>query len=116
VPSKFLYGVIVAGFAALVYAFAVQAPVANAGELENLQIFPKNTSKKDMKKAMKKISKALGVECEYCHDMDDMAKDTKPKKISRSMMRMTNQLNQKFFKGKHRITCVTCHDGQKEPK
>jgi hypothetical protein len=114
--TKLLYGAIVAGLLALAYAFTAAPPPAAAGELKNLQVFPKETSKKDIKKAMKGLADALGVECDYCHDMDDMAKDTEHKEAGRKMMRMSMELNQKYFAGKQRITCNTCHNGNKEPK
>ncbi len=85
-------------------------------EPKNLKVFPKDTSKKDIKKAMKKIAKALDVQCDFCHDLDDMAKDTEKKETARGMMKMANAINKKSFKSKPRVRCVTCHNGKKKPK
>ena len=57
-----------------------------------------------------------GVECDYCHDLDDMAKDTDRKHAARRMMKMVGEINKKHFKGKPRVRCVTCHNGNKKPK
>lgn len=114
--TKILYGAIAAGLAAMIYAFTVNMAVAQAADAKNLKVLPKNMSKKQIKATMKEIAKSLDVQCDYCHDMDDMAKDTEHKEVARAMMLMTNDLNKKHFKGKQRIKCVTCHNGQKEPK
>ncbi|RMH38570.1 MAG: c-type cytochrome [Deltaproteobacteria bacterium] len=115
--NTFLYGAMLVGLGLLIYGFTLSpAPAAAAGAAKNLQVFPKNTPKKELKKAMKQIAKALDVQCDHCHDLDDMSKDTDNKKIARDMMRMTMELNKKYFKGKQRVTCMTCHNGAKEPK
>ena len=70
---------------------------------------------------MKAQSKALGVECDYCHDVPDMASDKNEKKvIARKMMQMQNEINDKWIKGwkgadKAKVTCGTCHQGHEEP-
>ena len=83
---------------------------------KNLKILPKTMSKQEIKKAMKGIADALGVQCDFCHDTDDMAKDTPKKERAREMMLMTANVNKTTFKGKDRVKCVTCHMGKKEPK
>lgn len=114
--TKILLGAILAGFIGLGYAFTVAPSPAAAADGKNLKILPKNMSKKDIKKLMRKMSDALGVECEYCHDMDDMAKDTKLKQEARDMMRMTSDINNRHLKSsKTKVTCETCHRGQKKP-
>jgi nitrate/TMAO reductase-like tetraheme cytochrome c subunit len=67
---------------------------------------------------MKVISKALGVQCDFCHDMSGMDKDTDNKNKARDMMRMMKTANAKLKKGgfKKSVTCKTCHNGAKEPK
>lgn len=115
--QRFLLGVIVASVIALAYGFTLNPPTAEAGGGKNLQVFPKNTSKKDLKKAMKKVSKALGVQCDFCHDMENFAKDSKHKEIARDMMRMVNSINKKYFrKSDHKVSCMTCHRGKKHPE
>ena len=93
------------------------------GQLKNLQVLPKSTSKDEVKQIMKAQAKALDVECDYCHDVPDMASDANPKKkIAREMMRMTMEINARYLKAiikdaeKHPVTCNTCHRGSAEPK
>ena len=116
--SKILGGVILAGLISLGvgYGLAAGQGVAAAAPPKNLQVFPKNTPKKELKKAMKVIAKSLGVRCDHCHDLDDMSKDTDKKKIARSMMHMVAEINKKHFKGKKRVVCMTCHNGAVKPK
>jgi hypothetical protein len=84
---------------------------------KNLQILPKHITKDELKAVMKAQSHALGVDCDYCHEMPDADKDTKNKKIAREMMRMTSEINAKFFKNEYvRVTCDTCHRGKEKPE
>ncbi len=89
---------------------------AFAQEAKNLKVLPKDMPKAEIKKFMKKQAAALGVQCEFCHDTDDYAKDTDKKLIARQHMQMVQQINKSFFKGEDRVGCITCHNGQKEPK
>ena len=109
---------------ALVWCAAVLAlsgtAFADAAPLKNLQVLPKTTTKEQIKTIMKAQAKALGVECDFCHDVPDMAADTEHKKIARQMMKMTDEINAKWMKGwpgaeKHPVGCNTCHRGNSEP-
>jgi hypothetical protein len=88
---------------------------------KNLQVLPKTLSKDEMKALMKGQAKALGVECDFCHDVPDMASDKNEKKqVARKMIQMTNEINQKWITGwkgadKNKITCGTCHQGHESP-
>ncbi len=88
---------------------------------KNLQVLPKTMSKDDLKAVMKGQARALGVECDYCHDVPDMSSDKlENKKIARKMMQMTAEINDKWMKGmkdaeKNRVTCGTCHQGHENP-
>jgi len=60
-----------------------------------------------------------GQGCVYCHDLADMAADTKYQKVvSRSMLKMTQRVNTAW--GAHvsptGVTCYTCHRGNAVPK
>ncbi|HMS64472.1 MAG TPA: c-type cytochrome [Ignavibacteria bacterium] len=64
------------------------------------------------------FSKALGVGCDHCHNVQDFASDEIPaKQISREMMNMSGQIremlkNIKEIKSeKPSVTCATCHRG-----
>src|SRR5437588_10938583 len=90
-------------------------------DFKNLQVLPKTISKDELKTYMKAQAKALGVECDFCHDVPDMASDKNDKKlIARKMIQMTNDVNDKWLKGmkdadKNKVTCSTCHQGHEQP-
>jgi hypothetical protein len=101
--------------------FLVGGGVALA-DFKNLQVLPKSTSKDEMRAIMKAQNKALGVECDFCHEPPDMASDNNKKKaIARKMMIMTREINEKWIKGviadadKHPVGCATCHQGHESP-
>lgn len=106
---------------ALVGTLSLLSAVALADGLKNLQVLPKSTSKEEIKQIMKSQAKALGVECDFCHDVPDMASDKNPKKlVARQMMKMTAEINQHWLKGlkdadKHPVGCATCHRGKEVP-
>jgi hypothetical protein len=104
-----------AAFVAAVLAAGTIA-IAEAQDASNLKVLPKDIKKADLKKLMKAQAASLGVQCDYCHDTDDYAKDTEKKEIGRDMMRMTGEINRNHFKGEPKVGCVTCHNGKKEPK
>jgi hypothetical protein len=107
---------------------------AQGSTFKNLQVLPKDIDKPTLKQIMKKQAKALGVECEFCHEQPDMAKDTDHKKIGREMMRLVEAINKgadfkpvskdarkaqeyynKKLTGKKDIECNTCHQGKEKP-
>ncbi len=84
---------------------------------QNLQLL-KFESVDETKRYMKVLAKDLDVKCKFCHNLDNFADDSNDhKKIARSMMKMTMDLNKEFFtwKDARQVTCWTCHQGQKEP-
>jgi nitrate/TMAO reductase-like tetraheme cytochrome c subunit len=101
----------------LALTIALTAGAALGGELKNLQVLPKTTTKEQVKAIMKAQAKALDVECDHCHDVPDMASDANAKKkIAREMMKMTAEINNRWLKGiKQPVTCGTCHRGKAEP-
>jgi hypothetical protein len=109
---------LVTGFA---FMFLVGGGVAMGEGFKNLQVLPKTISKEDLKAQMKGQAKALGVECDFCHEVPDMASDKNEKKaIARKMLQMTAELNDKYIKPlkggeKHPVTCGTCHQGHELP-
>lgn len=98
----------------------------------NLKVLPKDINEKDLNKIMvEDCADGLGVRCDYCHVEDkaankfDYASDAKPEKdTARSMMRMTLELNKKYFgqaqpvigSSSMLVTCYTCHHGDPVPK
>jgi hypothetical protein len=114
--KKILLGVLVAALTLIGWAGLVRPNLAEAQDGgKNVKIL-KGMSKADIKKTMKGISTALGVQCDHCHDTDDMAKDTPKKEKAREMLLMTEAVNKTHFKGERKVTCVTCHNGKAEPK
>lgn len=87
-----------------------------AERFSNLKVLPKNTTKEQMKKVMRAQSEALGVDCDYCHDEANMAADdNEHKKAARQMMKMTKEINSKWFGKDGFVTCGSCHRGKTEP-
>lgn len=97
----------------------------------NLQVLPRDISDQKLDSIMQTYNKALGVKCEFCHvpmkgfkDSLDYASDKEPMKDeARKMMRMTIELNRKYFyfdstqrpEYLHTVTCKTCHQGEPFP-
>ncbi len=94
---------------------------------KNIQVFPKDISEKRMDREMELFSKALGVDCGFCHvkqgEVWDFASDSKGhKKEARDMMRLTNDLNARYFGEENEavgtfsvMNCYTCHRGEEFP-
>ena len=121
---------------ALVLALMVIAGVAAvsrpSGNPKNLKILPQDISEQKLDSIMKSYSKALGVDCKFCHtevkgfaDSLDYAVDDNPmKENAREMMRMTISVNKTYFyfdKNERPeylkvINCKTCHRGEPFPE
>lgn len=85
---------------------------------KNLQILTFD-NKIELNAFMQNLTKELGVDCKYCHDLvKGFDKDIPElhKDEARAMMKMTNEINEKYFKDSdHQITCFVCHRGRQEP-
>jgi hypothetical protein len=97
----------------------------------NLQVLPKDIAPEDLMKLMHGYSDALGVHCNFCHEVDakthhpNFAADTKPDKtIARTMIAMTQEINTKFMTqindpdatpADKTVACGTCHRGNTMP-
>ncbi len=97
---------------------------------QNLKVLPKDISHEDLEKEMHFYNNALNVKCNYCHAPSkdrpgrlDFASDSNShKEDTRAMMRMTNDLNEKYFETKANspqhlnvVNCYTCHRGEEMP-
>ncbi len=96
-------------------AGAPQAGGGRGGPPKNIQIL-KDVPQDQLNLTMQYISSSLGVPCSYCHvqgqnDLDDK----EPKKIARDMMKMVSDVNGRFFDGKERLSCASCHNGRAKP-
>src|SRR6266702_3597783 len=104
----------------LLMTLAVSSAGAAVEGPKNLQVLPKTLTREQVKEIMKAQAKALGVECDFCHEVPDMASDAnKKKQIARNMLRMTEDINGKWLKmkdnDKDKVTCRTCHQGHEKP-
>lgn len=108
----------------VISSFAIKQP---EDEFKNLKVLPKNISVDSLNGIMDSYKKALGVKCGFCHVMrdknglEDYASDSLPhKEAARDMMRMTMDVNKKYFpsgtKYVETVTCNTCHKGKQEPE
>ena len=95
--------------------------IYSQSEFKNVKVLD-ITSKTELRKYMKSISKDLGVKCSYCHDMDDKSLDTPEKDITREMIKLTRYLNDLLNNEKEDttnhatyVTCWTCHYGKTQP-
>ena len=123
------YGVLI-GMAIVVIAGIAAVP-APSNEYKNLKVLPKDISTKDLSRIMiDEFEDGLGVSCGFCHAEEkdshklDYASDENPEKeIARLMMKMTLDVNEKYFQVPHpligdsvlSIKCMTCHKGQLRP-
>ena len=104
--------------------------------LINTKVFPHNTPVMQVVGAMRNITGALGVRCQYCHvgeegmplERFDFAKDEKRTKlVARQMMLMVQEINRRVDTLPHdhdhmgpagskvEVTCATCHRGVNRP-
>ena len=98
---------------------------------KNLKVLPENTN---LRVVMRGYAGALGVECEFCHvgpdpvthRDGDRASDANPMKdVARYMIRMTDDLNDKYLAqlpkapnvdADAKVECGTCHRGHSKPE
>jgi len=99
-------------------------------EFTNLKVLPKDIGKRELIDIMRAFTDGLGVRCTYCHpgknpdslDGVDFASDElQHKQISRDMMRMVGEINDRLvpaagMKSPVQVRCVTCHRGVTEPE
>ena len=108
-------------------------PPGKESAYKNLKVLDKNMDEDQMERIMFNFDKQLGVTCDYCHasaknvfpPRADFASDEKKEKIvAREMLRMTMQLNKKYFdlvidkqiQTKPLVWCRTCHMGLPVPR
>jgi hypothetical protein len=96
----------------------------------NLKVLPKDISSDSLERIMDEFTVALNVDCKFCHAPKDPAEPKKLnyasdanhlKDITRTMLRMTNEMNSKYMKTLpgsqvQLVTCNTCHRGQPMPE
>jgi tetratricopeptide (TPR) repeat protein len=96
---------------------------------KNLKVLPADMDGRAVRDVMQTFTKALDVECSFCHAsekenvrrLDYASDDKKMKDVARVMMKMTQAINQTHLPEIGRahveqVTCETCHHGSPEPK
>ena len=114
-----------ADFAPLRGAAASQAPTPTIVDSPSVKVLT-GLLAPQFQEEMNLITQALGVTCGTCHVRGNFASDEKPEKLTaRRMLEMTKGINTQFFpnhKPKEgesvlgRVTCYTCHQGERTPK
>ncbi len=94
-----------------------QAPPPAATEFKNLKTMLKDTNSVQFINTMHYFSWALNKPCDFCHVQRDFASDDKkPKRTARTMISMTNHIDQDTFHGKREVSCYTCHQFREKPQ
>jgi hypothetical protein len=102
-------------------------------KIENLTVLPKTSTPDQVMTIMREWNDALNVGCVFCHkgklgaplatyDFKDDSKEHKD--VTRSMLKMTNDLNTKYPEGMGddagietpKVTCATCHRRNRHPE
>jgi hypothetical protein len=70
---------------------------------------------------MMSLTRWLGVDCSYCHTLNEFERDdNQPKNIARQMYKMVHDINEDNFPGtgpgNFKVTCWTCHRGSIKPE
>ena len=91
------------------------------GRLYNVQVL-KGKDYGGVLAQMSNYTEALGVGCEYCHNVGNFAYDTPTKKIARTMIAMVGKIQDDWVAPIHQaypkfqvtgaVGCITCHRGQ----
>ncbi len=101
--------------AAMVDAQPNQASKTAAEKFKNVSVLS-DMPADQMGKVMNMMSASLGVNCSFCHEGTNFAKEGVGRKdAGRKMISMTLGLNKEFFGGKTEVTCNTCHQGKAKP-
>ena len=102
----------------LSFSLLAQGPPPGGGGKGGGKAAPKNLkilTADNYRANMQAFTAALGVMCDFCHEMDRSV-DSKPQKeTARMMLTMVKDINGKFPDGKEHVTCYTCHRGSNKP-
>ncbi|MFO0573315.1 MAG: c-type cytochrome [Polyangia bacterium] len=97
-------------------AVPLSVPLLASAQWKDLQVLPPTTPKDVLKATMKLQAKALGKDCDFCHNMPDAAADHPMKKKAREMMKMVQAINKDYPAAEKHVTCWTCHRGAVHPE
>ncbi|MBC8063623.1 MAG: photosynthetic reaction center cytochrome c subunit, partial [Chlorobia bacterium] len=93
---------------------AKPAPTAEQ-VFKDVKVF-KGVPASDMIPAMQFMSASMNYSCGDCHEGSDYAADNKNKEVTRKMILMQREINQKNFNGRLEVTCMTCHSKKEHPE
>jgi tetratricopeptide (TPR) repeat protein len=119
---------VIAALSALLSAARAGAQVPDT--FTNLKVLPKDISHDELVQTMRGFANALGVRCSHCHvntkpedlkTFDFAADDKETKRVARTMMRMTREINASLLPETGRtplrtVACMTCHHGLPQPE
>ncbi len=96
---------------------SAQTRVETAGQkFKNIKVL-NDMPAEQLGKVMNIFAASLGVDCNYCHTVDDFAKDGKrEKETARKMIKMTMAINKENFNNRPQVTCNSCHNGHEQPQ
>lgn len=110
--TKFQFAMISLVFAAIFASNDCLLFAQTAGEkFKNVRVLTAMPAEQ-MGKVMNMMSASLGVNCSFCHEGTNFAKENVGHKDeARKMLTMTLGINTAHFEGKPSVTCYTCHRG-----
>ena len=135
--TSFLYGIVTLLLIGGLYAFSsntlTESSYQSQTKWKNLKVLPQDITKDSLDYLMNGYSSALAVNCNYCHSakkddpkkLDFAADDKIEKEITRGMIKMTNEINENYFRPHfpdpkptqvHVVNCVMCHRGTSNPE
>ena len=98
-------------------AQSAQAPPQEktaAEAYKNIQVL-KDIPASQLLPAMRYMTTALGVDCDYCHVKQKESDEKPAKQTARKMMQMLFAINKDNFNSRTEVSCYTCHQGNHEP-
>ena len=121
----------------LLAIISTAATFSSAKKYKNLKVLPQDITEKQLDSIMYAYSKALNVSCDFCHkpqkkdisnitpetEYTDFSLDNEMKENARKMIRMTIDINKKYFyfdstlrpEYLNVVSCNTCHKGNPFP-
>jgi hypothetical protein len=102
----------------VIFAVAQQSgdkPAPNAEQVyKDIEVF-RGVPASDIIPSMQFMSASMNYKCADCHDPKDYAADNKNKDVTRKMIIMQREINEKNFENRLEVTCMTCHNKEEHP-
>lgn len=90
------------------FSVTAQVKKGGTGPFQDLQLLKPT----EIDTRMREFGAAVGGDCSYCHMPGDYVTEDNPNKaIARNMIRLTREMNARYFGGSELVTCYTCHHG-----